>query len=203
MAIDPRALIDLPAEPLETIASKIRNGDLLMCSANDPFSRLIGWSTQSPWTHVGFAWRWSTVDRILGLECVQHIGVHAVGIERFISQTSSGTRPYPGEIILARHDKIAAIEDLTPLMDDAIDLMGARFSPGEILKIALRITVGRLDKHMPEPLKSNDEFICSEYVDRCYRRIGVEIKWNGRGFVSPADIANDENVHAVARFATR
>ena len=58
-------------------------------------------------------------------------------------------------------------------MDDAIDLMGDRFSPGEIIKIATRIAFGRFDRHMPEPLKSNDEFICSEYIDRCYRRVGV------------------------------
>ncbi len=51
------------------------------------------------------------VERVLALECVQHIGVHAVGMERFVSQTSSGTRPYPGKIVLARHDAIAAARD--------------------------------------------------------------------------------------------
>ena len=203
MAIDSRVLTEMPDEDLATIGPKIRNGDLLLCSANDPFSRLIGWSTQSPWTHVGFTWRWPAMERTLALECVQHIGVHAVGLERFISQTSSGTHPYPGKIVLARHADIEAHDDLTPLAHDAIDLMGDRFSPGEIIKIATRITIGRLDRHMPERLKSNDEFICSEYVDRCYQRAGVHIQWNGRGFIAPADIANDPKVRAVARFRTR
>ena len=58
MAIDPRALDEMPAESLDDIAPKMRDGDLLLCSATDPFSRLISWSTKSPWTHVGFAWRW-------------------------------------------------------------------------------------------------------------------------------------------------
>jgi hypothetical protein len=203
MTIDPRVLTDMPAQPLEAISPIMRNGDLLLCSANDPFSRLIGWSTKSPWTHVGFAWRWPEVGRVLALECVQHIGVHAVGMERFISQTSSGTRPYPGKIVLARHDAVAGLSDIRPLVDDAIDLMGDPFSPGEIVKIATRIAFGRFDRHMPEPLKANDEFICSEYIDRCFRRVGVQFRWNGRGFISPADIANDEHVHAVARFETR
>ena len=203
MTIDPRVLREMRREDLDEIAPKIKNGDLLLCSATDPFSRLIGWSTKSPWTHVGFAWRWPQIGKTLAMECVQHIGVHAVGIERFISQTSSGTHPYPGDIILARHDDLAAIDDLTPLADDAIDLMGDRFSPGEIIKIATRITVGRLDRHMPKRLKSKDEFICSEYVDHCYRRVGVKFKWDGRGFIAPADIANDPKVHAVARFKTR
>jgi hypothetical protein len=202
MTIDPRVLTEMPTQSLETISRIMRDGDLLLCSANDPFSRLIGWSTKSPWTHVGFAWRWPEVGRILALECVQHIGVHAVGMDRFISQTSSGTHPYPGEIVLARHDALSGLADIRPLLDDAIDLMGARFSPAEICKIATRIAFGRFDRHMPQPLKSNDEFICSEYIDRCFRRVGIKFKWNGKGFISPADIANDEHVEAVARFKT-
>ncbi len=203
MTIDPRVLTEMPARSLEEITPIIRDGDLLLCSANDPFSRLIGWSTKSPWTHIGFAWRWPEVSRVLALECVQHIGVHAVGMERFISQTSSGTHPFPGKIVLARHDAIAALINSQPLIDDAVDLMGSRFSPGEIVKIAIRIAFGRFDRRTPEPLKADDEFICSEYIDHCFRRVGVTIRWNGRGFISPADIASDDNVHAVARFETR
>ena len=203
MAIDRELLDSLPEEDLPEIGPKIRDGDLLLCSADDPFSKLIGWSTESPWTHVGFAWRWKELDRILALECVQKIGVHAVSIERFISQTSSGTRPYPGKIILARHADIEAKADLTPVVDFGVDAMGDPFSSAEIVKIATRITVGRIDRHMPKPLKAKDEFICSEYVDRCYQTVGVHIKWDGLGFIAPADIANDPKVRAVARFKTR
>ncbi len=203
MAIADSVLTDLPAEDLETIAPKIRDGDLLFCSATDPFSRLIGWSTQSPWTHVGIAWRWPSVNRIVALECVQKIGVHSVGLERFISQTSTGQKPYPGKIILARHSGIASRDHLLPLIDYAIDCMGDPFSAAEIAKIASRIAFARFDTPMPESLKAKDEFICSEYVDRCYRTVGVELTWDGKGFIAPADIANDPHVSAVARFRTR
>ena len=84
-----------------------------------------------------------------------------------------------------------------------MDLIGSSFSGFEIAKIALRIAFGRFDRHMPQPLKADDEFICSEYVDRCLQRAGVKIRWNGRGFISPADIAADEAVSAVARMRTR
>ena len=203
MSIGAEVLTDLPAEDLATISTKIRNGDLLFCSANDPFSRLIGWSTKSPWTHVGIAWRWDGVARIVALECVQKIGVHSVGIERFISQTSSGQKPYPGKIVLARHADIASRNDLAPLIRYAIDCMGDPFSPGEIAKIAARIALHRTGRETPQPLKPKDEFICSEYVDRCYRKVDVEIPWDGKGFIAPADIANDPKVTAVARFQTR
>jgi hypothetical protein len=196
-------LSQLPAEDLAAISPKIRNGDLLLCSARDPFSRLIGWSTKSPWTHVGIAWRWPTVHRIVALECVQRIGVHSVGLERFISQTSDGVRPYPGQILLARHADIADRGDLMPLIDYAIDCMGDPFSAAEIAKIAIRIAFARTQRRMPEPFKPKDEFICSEYVDRCYRTVGVEIPWDGKGFIAPADIASDPKVSAVAQFRTR
>ena len=39
----------------------------------------------------------------MAFESVQTIGVHAVTLDRFISQTSTGQHPYPGKIILARH----------------------------------------------------------------------------------------------------
>ncbi len=203
MAIADSVLTDLPAEDLPTISPKIRDGDLLLCSATDPFSRLIGWSTKSPWTHVGIAWRWPSVNRIVALECVEKIGVHSVGLERFISQTSSGQRPYPGQIVLARHAGIAGREHLLPLIDYAIDCMGDPFSSVEIVKIASRIAFARLGSAMPDSLKPKDEFICSEYVDRCYRTVGVELTWDGKGFIAPADIANDPHVNAVARFRTR
>jgi hypothetical protein len=126
-----------------------------------------------------------------------------VALERFISQTSTGQRPYPGKIVLARHADIESRGDLKPLIDYAIDCMGDPFSPAEIAKIAMRIAFARTQRTMPDTLKAKDEFICSEYVDRCYRKLGVEIPWDGKGFIAPADIANDAKVTAVARFQTR
>ncbi|MGI9168633.1 MAG: hypothetical protein ACR2FH_00455 [Caulobacteraceae bacterium] len=203
MAFGLEVLTDLRPEDLPKIVPEVRDGDILLCSATDPFSRLIGWSTQSPWSHVAVAYRWPAVGRLLAFECVQHIGVHAVSIERFISQTSSGTHPYPGKIILARHDDMPAGEALDPLADFAIDAMGDQFSPGEVIKIAIRITVGKLHRRMPRILGAKNEFICSEYVDRCFRAVGVEIEWDGLGYIAPADFASDPKVQAVAQFQTR
>jgi hypothetical protein len=203
MAIDDRVLDEMPAEPLEQVAAKIRDGDLLLCSATDPFSRLIAWSTRSPWTHVGFAWRWPDGGRILALECVQKMGVHAVAIDRFISQTSDGTHPYPGKIVLARHARLAEHAGLGSVIKCGIDHMGDRFSPAEISRIGLRIVAGRWDRKTPRPLRAKNEMICSEYVDKCFKAGGIHIRWDGLGFIAPSDIAADPHVTAVARFETR
>lgn len=203
MAFGAEVLKELPAEPLEAVAPKVRDGDILLCAAHDPFSRLIGWSTKSPWSHVAIAFRWPALDRLLVFECVQRIGVRAVAIERFISETSEGTHPYPGKIILARHADAPGVRAFKPLADYAVDCMGDRFSPAEIAKIALRIVVGRLDRRMPKMLEARDEFICSEYVAKCFETVGVKIQWDGLGFIAPADFAFDPKVRAVAQIETR
>jgi hypothetical protein len=203
MAFSADVLTDLPCEDLPEIVPKVQDGDILLCAARDPFSRLIGWSTKSPWSHVAIAYRWPALDRLLVFECVQRIGVHAVSIERFISQTSNGTRPFPGKIILARHGDAPGVRAFKPLADYAVDAMGDPFSPAEIIKIAVRIAVGRLNRRMPKALEAKDEFICSEYVAKCFEKVGIEIKWDGLGFIAPADFAFDPKVRAVAQFETR
>ena len=50
--------------------------------------------------------------------------------------------------------RIIPDDDLLPCSADD------RFSPGEIVKIATRIAFDRFDRHMPKPLKADDEFIC-------------------------------------------
>ena len=209
MAIEDTVLRTLKPEPLEAVARRVRDGDILLCSGNDPFSRLIGWSTQSPWTHVALAYRWPDVGRIMVFEAVQQLGVRTVPLGKFIAQSSTGKKPYPGKIILARHDDYANMggkpggAPLKRLADFAVDRFGQPFAGGEILKIALRICVGTLNRKMPKMLGPKDEYICSEYAAKCFAAVGIDIEWDGLGFIAPADFANDPKVRALARFQTR
>jgi hypothetical protein len=207
VAIDDDYLKQAKPEPLSAIARRIRDGDLLLCSGNDPFSRLIGWSTSSPWTHVAIAYRWPTLGRIMVFEAVQTIGVRTVPISRFISQSSTGQKPYPGKIILARHEDFSEKSGLhgaamERLVDFAVDHLGDRFAGTEIMKIAARIAFGRLGGRMPKFLGPKNEFICSEYVARAFQAMGVEVLWDGLGFIAPSDFARDPKTKAIARFRT-
>ncbi|HWE45868.1 MAG TPA: hypothetical protein VG407_07550 [Caulobacteraceae bacterium] len=207
MAIPDDVIATLAPEPLETIGPKIKDGDILLCAAHDPFSRLIAWATQSPWSHVAIAYRWPALNRVMAFESVQKLGVRAVPIEKFISQTSDGTTPFPGDIILARHDawgdtKLAP-ENLKRFVEFAVDQFGDPFAPLEIAKIALRIMASRFVDHLPRALCPDDEYICSEYADKCFEHAGIDIEWDGLGFIAPSDFAHDPNVHAIARFKTR
>ncbi len=209
MAIDDDVLKTLKPEPLGDVAGRVRDGDILLCSATDPFSRLICWATKSPWSHVAVAYRWRSVGRIMVFEAVQQLGVRCVPLERFISESSTGQKPYPGKIILARHGDYAEKGGkaggaaMRRLAEAAVDRFGDRFAPGEILKIAARIALGRTGRKTPKFLGPRDEYICSEYAAKCFEAVGIEIEWDGRGFIAPADFANDPNVKAIAQIRTR
>ena len=208
MAISDDILTKLEPEPLDKIAHRIRDGDILLCAATDMGSRLISWSTRSQWTHIALAYRWPSLGRIMAFESVHTIGVRAVPLAKFIKRTSSGVTPYPGKIVLARHEDFAAIKrgDKTNAMrrlgDFAVDRFGDPFASAEILKITARIMLGRTKTRTPKHLAPKNEFICSEYVAKCFEAVGIGVAWDGAGFVAPADFARDPKIHAIARFRT-
>jgi hypothetical protein len=206
MSIRDDVLTTLPALPLGEIMPMICDGDVLLCSAHDAGSRLIGWTTRSQWTHVAMAYWWPSLRRVMAFESVHTIGVRAVSIAKFIQRTSSGVTPYPGQIILARHSDFKSKVGKDPgalqrLGDFAVDRFGDPFASKEILKIAGRILLGRSRRPMPPILAPDDEFICSEYVAKCFERVGIAIAWDGAGFIAPGDIALDAKIEAVAQFA--
>ena len=205
MPIAPDVLTALAPQPYAAIRREVRDGDLLLCSANDRFSRLIRWATRSPWSHVAMAFRMEEIDRVMVLECVAKIGVRAVPLSSFIARTSGGIEPYPGQIILARHKGMSAKSRSRPMRriaDFAFDRLGDRFSTAEGLKIALRIALGRFERRMPRMLGPKDEFICSEDVARCLKAVGLEIPWDHLGFIAPSDFAADPKIDAVAQIRT-
>jgi hypothetical protein len=205
MPIAPDVLTALAPQPYATIRGEVRDGDILLCSANDRFSRLIRWATRSPWSHVAIAFRMEAIDRVMVLECVAKIGVRAVPLSNFIARTSGGIAPYPGQILLARHKGMSAKARSRPMKriaEFAFDRLGNRFSQAEALKIALRIAMGRFERRMPRMLGPKDEFICSEYVARSLKAVGVEIPWDGLGFIAPSDFACDPRIDAVAQIKT-
>ncbi len=134
--------------------------------------------------------------------------MRTVPLESFISRSSEGTEPYPGKIVLARHAQMAerlGRSGMTGarLADVAVDRFGYPFAPQEIVKIGLRIVLGAARVRLPKTLGPKNAFICSEYVGKCMEAVGVQIPWDGKGFIAPSDFANCDEVHALAQFKTR
>ena len=205
MAIADNVLTELKPQPYAKVRALVQNGDLLLCSATDPMSRLIRWSTKTAWSHIAIAYRIESLDRVMVFEAVEKIGVRTVPLSTFISRTSEGTHPYPGKILLARDQRFEDLPDKKKkaLYDFAFGALGDRFAPGEIVKIGLRLTFGRMARKMPKFMGAKHEFICSEFVAKAYAKAGLKIPWDGLGFVAPGDFALAPDVQAVAQIKTR
>ena len=205
MAIADNVLTELKPVAYAKARAMVQNGDLLLCSATDPFSRLIRWSTKTPWSHIAVAYRIESLDRVMVFEAVEKIGVRTVPLSTFISKTSDGTTPYPGQILLARDQRFEGVDGKKKraMYDFAFQRLGDRFAPGEIAKIAVRMILGRMAREMPRMLGAKNEFICSEYVARCYAKAGLKIPWDGLGFIAPGDFALAPDVQAIAQIKTR
>ena len=205
MAIADNVFSDLKPQAYAKVRALVQNGDLLLCSADDPMSKLIRWSTKTPWSHIAIAYRIESLNRVMVFEAVEKIGVRTVPLSTFISRTSSGVHPFPGKILLARDQRFAALPETKrkAMYDFAFGSLGNRFAPGEIMKIALRLMLGRMARKMPRFLGARDEYICSEYVAKCFTKAGLKIPWDGLGFVAPGDFALAPDVNAVAQIRTR
>ena len=69
----------------------------------------------------------------------------------------------------------------------------SRYDRDEIAKIAARIGMSLFGLKKKE-VKRDREYICSEYAWECYNSVGIKIPYNRKGFVSPADFAEVDEV---------
>ena len=183
--------------------SDIRTGDILLCSGSGVFSRLIQAGTRSVWSHVGFLIKLNSLDRLMVLESVESVGVRTVPLRKYLEDYNSQGDPYSGGLAIARHRDFAssANEDaLRAFGQFAVHLLGYPYDKDEIVRIAARIASSHIQfgKADRKALKRDREFICSEYVWECYNALGIEIDYDKRGFVAPADFANQKAVSLVA-----
>ncbi len=201
MSVAEDVLETFPPQPYADVRAQVRDGDIFLCQGRDPFSKLIQWSTKSPWSHVAIAFRIAALDRVMVIEAVEKIGVRAVALSAFCSRDSEGTYPYPGKILLARHAAFGGAAKIKPMAKFAFDHLGDKFAPGEIAKIGLRIAEARLggEHHTPPMLLPDDEFICSEFVAAAFQAAGVKVAWDGLGFIAPSDFARAPEIAAVAQ----
>jgi hypothetical protein len=189
----------------EALRPQLQNGDIALFSGVEIFSHAIQWATKSPFSHVGFIFRLDAIDRVMVLQALT-TGTCAVALSAMVNGTGPRQRPYNGRLLIARHAGLAALATATNLKamsEFAVDRFGAPYGTTEIIKIMLRIVAGRLNMRMPKLLIPDDEYICSEYAAVCFSKIGLDIAWDGLGFIAPCDFASDPNVSAVGVVKTR
>ena len=188
-----------PVVNYKKFRDSIEPGDLLLCWGSGWFSKMIQKGTKSPWSHVGFVMKLQEIDRVMVLESVEPLGVRAVPLSKYLTDYDSKGNAYPGGLVLARHSsflKKATDAKMKKFGQFAVELFGYPYDKDEIAKIATRIASSYLHFSPKEKkeLEPDREFICSEYVDECYKSVGIKIVHNKLGFIAPADFANAKEV---------
>ncbi|MBK4737668.1 YiiX/YebB-like N1pC/P60 family cysteine hydrolase [Noviherbaspirillum pedocola] len=172
---------------------QIRTGDLLFAAGNYPVSRMIEHFSNSMFSHVGFLFRWN--DRVLLLESVEDDGVRAVPLSQYVSDYENSGEPYDGRLFLARYNGDIDAQKVTAMLGEAADLLNRKYNKEEVGMILARLTIG-----FGHPVENNT-YICSEFVDECFRKIDIVFPRAESGFIFPEQIAADPRVQPMYEIA--
>ncbi len=180
--------VNLPVENYHSVRGNIQTGDLLLCNGSYPVSKIIQKVSNSRFSHVALLFRW--VDRIMLLESVESYGVRMVPLSHYFEDYRNSGLPYRGSLFLARHSIAKDLDEnkMNAMLRRGADLTGKLYDIQEILKILASVVIDDL-KSIP-----NDKYICSEFIQECYRKAGLSFPDDGRGFIYPEHIANDPAV---------
>ncbi|WP_074594522.1 YiiX/YebB-like N1pC/P60 family cysteine hydrolase [Bacillus cereus] len=179
----------------EQAKQEIQTGDILLCSGHYLVSELIKKASDSIFSHVGVLFRWN--NHIIILESVEDDGVRAVPLSHYMYNYENSKEKYNGEIYIARHKEIENndfhTEKIMKMFEKAMDFLNRNYDKDEIAKIVARIGLG-IGRH-----KDDDEYICSEFVDECFKQLEIEFLRDSMGYILPEHIAADSNVKPLFR----
>lgn len=187
--------------PYNIARIQVQTGDLLFCSGNAMFSKLIKKVTKSKWSHVGLILRLDTIDRVLLLESVESQGVRAVPLSYYSYNYNATGKPYPGRVYVGRHvrfNKKVSTNQLKTMTQFAVDHFGYPYDRNEVVRIATRIGMELLGLNAKD-VERDKEYICSEYVWECLNKVGILIKYGRKGFIAPVHFARDPNITVISR----
>jgi len=189
----------LPVRQYADIRSEVKSGDILLCSGNYMFSKLIRKATNSCWSHVACVLRLDAVDRVMVLESIEGKGVRMTPLSEYVTNFEGTGRSYDGRLALARHSEFgqkATTDGLRQMAQFAIDRLACPYDEEEIGRITARIVASFLGFDRRE-IQRDQEYICSEYVYECFWILGIEVPYDKRGFIAPADFVRDERVELL------
>ena len=174
----------------EQAKNKIKTGDILFCSGRYLVSEMIKKLSNSVFSHVALLVYWN--EHVLVLESVEDDGVRVVPLSHYLYNYENSKEKYNGEMYVARHEVVDSPdfdkEKIKRMCGKAIDLLNRNYDKDEIAKIVTRISLG-IGRH------SDDfEFMCSEFVDECFKQLEIELSRDLMGFIFPEHIAADPKV---------
>lgn len=182
-------LAQIPPRKYKVIRNELRTGDLIFCSGNYFFSRLIQKFTKSVWSHVGIIYKDDELDRILVLESEKLYGVRFAPLSKYVKDYHGKNKPYKGKVIIAR---VNATTNYKQAISFGMDELTKPYDNLEVMRIAIRILFGITRR------ESNRNYICSELVQECFKKNDIIFKDNDTK-ISPDDIWKDDRISLLYR----
>jgi hypothetical protein len=174
----------------EQAKNNIKTGDILFCSGRYIVSEMIKKISNSLFSHVALLIYWN--EHILVLESVEDDGIRLVPLSHYLYNYENSKEKYNGEMYIARHEVVGSPdfnkEKIKTMCGKAIDLLNRNYDKDEIAKIIARIGLG-IGRH-----NDDYEYMCSEFVDECFKQMEIELSRDPKGFIFPEHIAADPNV---------
>ena len=182
-----KEVLNLSRVQYDSIRSTLKTGDLVFCSGNYFFSRIIQRFTKSMWSHVGVVYCDTSLDRILILESEKLYGVRIAPLSKYIKDYHGKNKPYKGLIAIARIEPELNLEEIKKGISYGMDELTKPYDDREILRIAFRIlfNIGKRVK--------DRKYICSELVQVCYQQMGIVFNYRNK-IISPDDIWKDDRL---------
>jgi hypothetical protein len=175
------------------IRAEMRTGDILLCAGNYPLSRMIEHFSDSMFSHVGLVYCWN--ERVLVFESVEDDGVRLVPLSHYVRDYENSGAAYDGRLFVGRHDDPLDAARTNAMLGRAADDLNRKYDTDEMLAILARITMG-LGRHVDD-----DAYICSEFVERCFREVGIGFARDAQDYIFPEHIAADPSVQALWEIA--
>lgn len=173
--------------PYDEIRNNLKTGDLVFCSGDYTFSKLIQYFTKSVWSHVGIIYYDTALDRMLILESEKLYGVRFAPLSKYIKDYHGKNKPYKGKIMIARLEPEITMEEISKGLRFGIDELTKPYDDWEIVRIAMRILFKKGKR------VKDRKYICSELVQACYQQAGVRFSYRNK-IISPDDIWSDNRL---------
>lgn len=174
--------------PYDDARMQIQDGDVLMYRGLSLVSRIIRWTTGSPYSHAGLAVWWN--GRLMVLE--------AVGKGVVVTPLSANVRSYHGDVEWFASVEAITAEERQRLVDVAQKELGKEYATWKAVLLGIRRLLGAgIDRR--DAVRRERKLFCSLYVASVYNAIGRDLtKGVSDSFTSPADIARSPLLRRVA-----
>lgn len=183
----PSAVKEIPVYKYEKIRDYLKTGDIVFCSGNYFFSRIIQRLTKSTWSHVAVVYKDEQLGRVLLLEAEPFVGIRLIPLSKYLSDYKGKKRPYKGSILITKLNVEVAPEALKKGICFGLDELTRPYDNREIFRIMLRILFKKGKR------ERNRNYICSELVRDVYAKAGVIMQLKD-SYISPDNIWTDQRV---------